>query len=140
MLLMRVARAYGGRLARALDGFELRPQEFAVLHQLADGESLSQRGLGRSLRIHPSNLVAVLDRLHSAGLVTREADPTDRRRQLLAISAAGRSLLVEAEVAVAVVESDLFEPLSAAERARLEGILGRLAAHSCSVKGKGKRC
>lgn len=118
----------------------MRPQEFAVLHQLSDGVALSQRALGRSLRIHPSNLVAILDRLHADGMVTREADPDDRRRQLVNLSASGRELLAEAEVAVVVVEADLFEPLSATERRRLRGLLTRLAEHSCSAQGEGKRC
>jgi MarR family transcriptional regulator, lower aerobic nicotinate degradation pathway regulator len=139
MLLARVARVYGGRLARALEQFDLRPQEFAVLHQLSGGEALSQRVLGGALRIHPSNLVAVLDRLQDDRLVERQPDPADRRRQLLTLSARGRARLTKAELAANLVAGELFEPLSAAEQERLGSMLDRLATHCCSP-GHGKRC
>jgi DNA-binding MarR family transcriptional regulator len=40
-------------------------------------------------------MTLTLDRLEAAGWITREPDPTDRRRQRVRLTAAGRRLAVE---------------------------------------------
>jgi DNA-binding MarR family transcriptional regulator len=49
------------------------------------------------LHLHPSTLTGVLKRLQRRGLITRRADPRDRRRAVFGLTAKGRSLNVEAE-------------------------------------------
>ena len=109
----------------------LRPADFAVLHHLAEAGTSTQLQLARALRIHPSNLVAMLDGLEADGLLERTRDPADRRRHVVALTAAGAERLKAAEAAAHQAELELLEPLEPAERAQLEGLLRRLAAHSC---------
>src|SRR5688500_18732863 len=89
MLVFRLARVTGFRLARALASLELRTNEFAVLHHLQEAGPLSQQQLGGALGIDPSNLVGLLDALESDGLIVRPRDPRDRRRHLVEPTPAG---------------------------------------------------
>jgi DNA-binding MarR family transcriptional regulator len=137
MLIFRLARVTGYRLAQALASLEMRTNEFAVLHHLQQAGPLSQQELGGALRINPSNLVGFLDDLEADGLVVRPRDPADRRRHLVGLTPAGHRRLVQAKRAVAQAEQDLLTPLDSRERAQLHGFLERLAGHSC---GPGQRC
>lgn len=137
LLFVRLAHVSRARLTEALEGLGLRPTEFAVLHHLAESGPSTQLQLARALRIHPSNLVALLDGLEVSGLVDRARDPEDRRRHVVALTAGGAKALRAAEGAVRKAEEGLLEPLEPAERTQLEGLLRRLAAHSCTGP---KRC
>lgn len=134
LLLSRVARAANRSLACALGTLGLRGQQFAVLHRLAEAGPLPQADLAASLRLHASNLVRVLDEIEELGLVGRERDPTDRRRQLVALTPAGAAMLRRADRIAAETERELLAPLNAAERAQLRSLLARVAAHACAYK------
>src|SRR5436309_10997127 len=127
VLIFRLARMSGYRLGEALAALEMRTHEFAVLHYLHQAGPLSQQELGAALRINPSNLVGLLDALEADGLVVRPRDPADRRRHLVELTSRGRQRLAEAKRAVEAAERELFAPLSEMERARLNGVLERLA-------------
>jgi len=67
--------------------------------------------------------------LEKKGLVRREADPDDRRRQFLFITEAGRALYGRYIPALRDREQAMLACLSAAERRTFERILDKLAAH-----------
>jgi DNA-binding MarR family transcriptional regulator len=141
VLFFRLARASGEGLGDALSELGMRPAEYAVLNQLAEAGPLSQQALARALRIHPSNLVGLIDELEGAELVLRRRDPEDRRRYLLELTARGGRRLGQAERATVEAERELLSPLSRAERERLRELLSRLAVHSCAPRDScgGKR-
>ena len=128
---MRLAHVSSSRLTEALEGMGLNPREFAVLHHLAESGPSTQLEVARALRIHPSNLVSLLDGLESGGWIERTRDPADRRRHAVTLTDAGTKLLDAARTAAAGAERDLLEPLEPRERSQLEGLLRRVAAHSC---------
>ena len=80
VLFFRLSRASGEGLGDALAELGMRPAEYAVLHQLAEAGPLSQQALARSLRIHASNLVGLIDELEGAELV----HPPPRSRAIAA--------------------------------------------------------
>jgi MarR family transcriptional regulator, lower aerobic nicotinate degradation pathway regulator len=137
LLLSRIARAANRSLACALGGLGLRAQQFAVLHRLAEAGPSPQADLAASLRLHASNLVRVLDEIEELGLVARERDPADRRRQLVVLTAAGAAMLRRADRIAAETERELLAPLSGAERAQLRALLARVATHACATKTGG---
>jgi DNA-binding MarR family transcriptional regulator len=140
-LIFRLARATGYRLAEALAALDMRTHEFAVLHHLRQAGPLSQQELGSALRINPSNLVGLLDTLEGDGLIVRPRDPADRRRHLVELTTEGQRRLAEAKRAVAVAEQDLLAPLTEVERVQFNGVLERLASHTCAVTGgRGRAC
>jgi DNA-binding MarR family transcriptional regulator len=136
VLFFRLSRASGEGLGNALSAVDMRAPEFAILHQLYDAGPISQQALGRALRIHASNLVALIDELESDGSLIRHRDPTDRRRYLLELTDAGVRRLADAQRAAQSAEADMLSPLTPAERERLRGYLARLAGHSCAPRDR----
>jgi len=72
------------------------PQRFAI-RILGRFPGMSAGLLAIVLRLHPSTLTGVLKRLQRRGLITRRADPRDRRRAVFGLTAKGRALDVDAE-------------------------------------------
>jgi DNA-binding MarR family transcriptional regulator len=131
LLILRLGRAAAFRLGSALSALEMRPHEFAVLSGLAEAGPMSQGRLGASMRVHASNLVALIDGLEADGFVVRRRDPADRRRYLVELTAGGRRRLERARQAAEHAEDELLAPLNEAERERLHEYLTRIAAHAC---------
>ncbi|HEX6116782.1 MAG TPA: MarR family transcriptional regulator [Solirubrobacterales bacterium] len=140
LLIMRLARASGRRLAASLESLGMTGHEFAVLHLLHDSGPLSQQQLSQGLRIHPSNLVGLLDALEADGLLARTRDPADRRRHIVAVTPAGLERLATAQRAAIEAERELLAPLSAKERGELLSYLRRMAASSCGMRGCAPKC
>ncbi|MBA2522244.1 MAG: MarR family transcriptional regulator [Solirubrobacterales bacterium] len=139
VLFFRLSRASGEGLGGALSGLDMRAPEFAILHQLDDAGPISQQALGQALRIHPSNLVAMIDDLEGAGLLIRPRDPADRRRYLLELTDKGRLRLEQARVAALEAELEMLSPLNGREREQLRGLLARVAGHSCAPQDRCRR-
>ena len=136
LLFFRLSRASGEGLGGKLAEIDMRQPEFAILHQLDDAGPISQQALGRALRIHPSNLVAMIDDLEEAGLLLRHRDKADRRRYLLELTDRGRLRLEQAHRRALEAELELLSPLNKRERDQLRALLGRLATHSCTPRDR----
>lgn len=109
----------------------MRAPEFVVLRHLYEVGPISQQELGRALRIHASNLVALIDELEGRGALIRRRDPDDRRRYLLELTDDGLRRLAEAETAVQASDAEMLAPLTSTERDRLRTYLVKLAGHTC---------
>ena len=140
LLLMRLARASGRRITASLESLGMSGHEFAALNLLRESGPLSQQQLSQGLRIHPSNLVGLLDALEADGLIGRTRDPADRRRHIVGLTEAGLRRLASAQKAAIDAERELLEPLSAAEREELLSYLRRMAASSCGMRGCAPKC
>src|SRR6476661_7616782 len=112
LLVSRLAQISRARLRDALGHLGLAPQHFAVLHQLGEEGPQTQLTLSRTLRIHPSNLVGVLDGLGEQGMIVRGRDPSDRRRVVVALAPRGKRMLQRAFEATQAVEMEMLDPLS----------------------------
>src|SRR3954447_22800096 len=111
------------RLRDAHTANGLKPRQFQILGLLHDHGGLGQRELMQAMGIDPSILVTLLNPLEAGGLVSRERDPTDRRRHLVALTAAGERKLVNASRAQKETEDGLFDSLNGEQRDQLRGLL-----------------
>ncbi len=116
-----VTRVYGPLLS---DLGLTYPQYLTLLALWDEGEPLTVGELGRRLRLDSGTLTPVLKRLEQAGHVTRQRDPHDERRVLIAVTAAGWDLCDQAADIPARLASCL--PLDAKEAVQLHGLLHRL--------------
>jgi MarR family transcriptional regulator, transcriptional regulator for hemolysin len=64
------------------------------------GEGIRQNTLAERIGIEGPSLVRIVDDLASAGLVTREPDPSDRRANLLYLTDKGREVTAAVEVEI----------------------------------------
>lgn len=122
------ARAVGTQQAHTrLAPHDLRVRSYSVLALACSGEGPSQRELAEFLRLDPSQIVSLVDDLERRGLVSREADPRDRRSKVIAPTAAGHALYAKASEAARQAEAESLGQLSLAERDVLRSLLRRIA-------------
>ncbi|GAA3712881.1 MarR family winged helix-turn-helix transcriptional regulator [Gordonia hankookensis] len=83
-----------GRLIRRLrevsDGQELSAAQASVLARVGKGEASSASALAALEGVRPQSMAVTISALEDLGLVSRTQDPTDRRRQLVVLTDAGR--------------------------------------------------
>ncbi len=85
--------------------------------------------LAAILHLHPSTVTGILERLRRRALITRRADPRDRRRALFGLTAKGRALDTATEGAEGTVEAAvraLFQELSETKIKEAAEVLGKL--------------
>jgi DNA-binding MarR family transcriptional regulator len=109
--------------APALAPFAVDGRELAVLALLATAGASSQQEVSRRLGIDRTTMVALVDALAARGLVRREPDPADRRKNLVELTDAGRATARGAGPAVDRVEAAFLAPLPPADRDRLRALL-----------------
>lgn len=105
----------------------LRVRQYSVLSlvcESADGES--QRDLAEVLGLDPSQVVALVDDLHRAGLVERRPSPADRRTKLVVPTERGRAVRERAALRAEARLAEALASLSDDERTTLRALLARL--------------
>lgn len=129
-LLSRSAGQAHRLLSDAFADANARGYHYRMLAALEDLGPASQATVGRRAEMDRSDVVAALNELEADGLVERAPDPDDGRRKIVTITDAGRRRLKKLDEVVGSVQEQLLEPLSAAERAQLLSLLGRIARRS----------
>ncbi|MFH9586355.1 MarR family winged helix-turn-helix transcriptional regulator [Streptomyces luteogriseus] len=127
-LLGRAAARGRALVAEALAGEDMRMWHHVVLSAVRDLAPVAQADLGRGIRLDPKDLVGVLNDLQAAGLVVREPDPKDRRKNAVSLTEPGARLLKRCEKAARAANDELLAPLSAAEREQFMEMLLRISA------------
>lgn len=117
-------------LADAFAAAGARGYHYRMLAALEDLGPASQATVGRRAEMDRSDVVAALNELEADDFVERAPDPDDGRRKIVTITVAGRRRLKKLDEVVGSVQEQLLEPLSAAERAQLISLLGRIARRS----------
>ena len=102
-------------------------RELAVLLLLHSHEPESQQHAAGRLGVDRTTMVGLLDGLEGKGLVARQADAGDRRRNVVVLTAAGVRTLATATAASDEAERRLLEGLSDEEALRLRDLLSRVA-------------
>ena len=92
----RLAKVAGTALAEA----DLTLPQYRVLVFLAAGDRPATQ-VAALLGVAPSTITSAVDGLTARGLVERRADPSDRRRVVLALTDRGRNALSDGDTVVA---------------------------------------
>ena len=83
--------------------------------------------LSRQLLLSPSHISRMIDRAEHAGLIERNADPSDRRATQILLTSQGRDILTEfAPHLEAVIERVIDHTLTPPETETLVELLGRI--------------
>ncbi len=100
-----------------------------VLSHAAEDPPPSQRELASRMGIGGATLVRHLDRLEADGLVTRVADPHDRRVTRIALTAAGRRRQRQLAVVAARHDAEMRALLDPNDERVFRSVLERLSHH-----------
>jgi DNA-binding MarR family transcriptional regulator len=128
LLLALLGQAAMRRLRDAHTAHHLSPRQFQLLGLLHDQGATGQQELGQVMGVDPSVLVTLLNPLEADGYVSRQRDPADRRRHVVALSPAGATHLAAAARAQRAAEDELFAGLDQAQREQLRQLLLTLQA------------
>lgn len=127
-------RAATGKLTRRVKREDQMPVgQVAVLGALDRSGAMTTSELAADQRVRPQSMARAVGLLMDQGLITRRAHPTDGRKSLVELSAAGRALLEEergrrTDWLTHAIESEL-TPEERQLLARAIGLVERLAAH-----------
>lgn len=102
----------------------LTPHHYGMLMALGElGDARGQQQLSELIGIDSRNAVPIIDVLVDRGLLTREVDPSDRRRRLLTLTASGRDMVRDLTQTGAQIEARFLQALTPIDRKELHRIL-----------------
>lgn len=113
--------------ASAMAPFGVTGRQCAVLIAIDSQAPLSQQEVAGRLGVDRTTMVLLIDELEDKGLVHRRRDPGDRRRNVVALTNAGRTTLRRASQAGDQVEQRFLGSLSEEQAAVLKDALRTVA-------------
>jgi len=125
-LLKRLGMAAKERSLEDYTAAGLHPSHYAILALLDEGKRETQGQIADALGYDKGQLVGLLDELEEAGLCARQRDPSDRRRQTVQITPAGRRTLDRLRALSQRIEEEFLAPLDESQRRELQMLLLRL--------------
>jgi DNA-binding MarR family transcriptional regulator len=129
--LLHAADSAQTHVESKLTALGLSLPKLAALSALKEaGESMPLSQLADRLSCVKSNITQLVDRLEADGLVSRGADPNDRRSRLAVLTVAGRNAC---EVGLRLrdqIERELFGALSADEARQFAALVEKVTART----------
>jgi DNA-binding MarR family transcriptional regulator len=105
----------------------LTPTQWAALVKVGEMKTVSQNLLGRETAMDAATIKGVVDRLIKRGFLAARSDPSDARRSLIEITAAGEMAVRNGRAQAAAITEETLKPLSSADRATLIRLLERIS-------------
>jgi len=121
-LTRRVARFYGER-------FKLSAPEWRTMAVLGQQGAMSANAVIAQTTMDKVRVSRAVAKLLKAGLITREADPQDRRRAILNLTGPGLEIYRQIVPLVQEIESEIVGALSGTERTVLDNALAKIEAY-----------
>lgn len=128
--LSRATETVHSHLAPHLADHALTTGQFGVLEALHHLGPMHQVDIGRKLLKSPGNITVVLDNLERRALVERKRDPSDRRKLLVNLTAAGRKLIDRVFPVHLEAIVTCFQSLSESEQQQLGRLCRKLGTGS----------
>ncbi|MEU6189134.1 MarR family transcriptional regulator [Nocardia sp. NPDC047038] len=114
---------------KALAPHGIDGRELGVLFVLAGREPTSQQQAAQRLGIDRTTMVAMLDTLEGKGLVARQPDANDRRRNVVELTDAGQDTLRRATEASDAAEREFLAQLGPQAAQQLRNSLQTIVTH-----------
>lgn len=127
-LLAQLGSDASAAFEQAVSDLGITASEAGLLRLVGRNPGISQRAASEQLGVGPSRVVAVLDRLESAGLIERRRSSVDRRSHEVHLTADGEQLLARLRPAAERHEAAFTQGLDDADLDRLAGYLETIAA------------
>lgn len=115
-------------------GLGLTPGEARTLMNVARAGPVRQAALAERMGVEAMTLSAFLDRLEAHALVSRTADPSDRRAKLVEVTAAAEPVLEKIVDIGASIRGDMSGQLSAEELEDFRRMLKHIRANLVDMR------
>lgn len=127
-LLKHATSGLTARTDAALAPLGIDSKDFGALRMLARREPSSQLQVAQALGIDRTTMVTLLDALEGKGLVSRRADPNDRRRNVVELTERGVTTWEDGEAAYRDAEDAFLAPVDRRKADELRDTLRSLLA------------
>lgn len=126
--LMRTADLLSGEFAELFRSFGLSDPQYNVLRILrgAGKEGLPCLEIGARMITRLPDITRLVDRLETAGYVTRKRDEADRRVVMVTITTAGLALLKKLDDPTITLHVDILKNLNTKELSTLNKLLAKI--------------
>ena len=126
-LLGRCAHLARERMDARMSRFGMTPAQTHVLRYLRqNGGQMPQRELLENLKVKPSTVNGILDRMEEKGLVERSVSGTDARQRVIALTPAGEEREAQAKKSFLEAEALIARGLTEEETETLRSLLERV--------------
>jgi MarR family transcriptional regulator for hemolysin len=126
-LLARASYTLTTELTAAFEGLGLSPRAHCVLAAAMSADR-TQTEIARVVGLDKTTMVVTLDELEAAGLAERRPSPEDRRARVIAVTAAGKRKVREAQQIADRVRADVLSVLPERDRKVFLDALTRLVS------------
>ena len=126
-LIAQVGSHSQSSFGKQVDAFGLRLAHVGVLKAIFQAGGVTQRQLGDTLGMFPSNLVRLIDELEEKNLVRRENSTKDRRSYTLQLTEKGHRVVLELITLTRAHQDRICTSLAPAERQELTRLLQKIA-------------
>ena len=134
--LIHSARAYKAAADRVAGTFALsHASGWPVVMIARLGDGVRPGTVAEALGVEPPSLVRIIDQLVTAGLVTRQDDPADRRAKTLHLTPEGRHCAAQLEELLLPFRRELFAGLPQAD---IEACVRVLTQLDAALAGRAK--
>ena len=106
--------------------FDLTPVQYAALIAIHTHPGIDATRLSAVIAFDRSTLGSVIERLQAKDYIERKPAPEDKRIKLLYLTKSGAAILREIIPAVERAQARMLEPLKAADRKALMGLMAQL--------------
>ncbi|MDE7246196.1 MAG: MarR family transcriptional regulator [Oscillospiraceae bacterium] len=111
------------------NGYDVTPVQTRALICLAcRGEPLNQRNLEHELRLRPSTVNGIVNRLEEKGYILRRASPADGRCRLVSLTDAGQEKIEAFRASLEETNRRICANLTPEEQTHLSDMLSRIIA------------
>ncbi len=124
--LMATARAIRQAFDHRLGTLDLNLTQATMLAYVADYGPVNQTQIADHIGVGRAATGSTIDRLQARSLVERQPDPADRRVWLVALTPAGRQLVVDIDTIDRSLRSELRVGISKDERSALASVMNRM--------------
>jgi DNA-binding MarR family transcriptional regulator len=133
-LIKRAEIEVTSRMGTALQDYDITPIQFTVLYFVDyDKGDLSSAQLSRRFSMTPQSMNELVTVLEKKKLIKKKADPAHRRILRLSLTAKGKNLLSDCNMALDTAEEILLNELSVEETQTLRNLIGKILATSRAV-------
>lgn len=108
-------------------GLDLTPVQFAALEAIESHPATDQAFVAGMIGYDRATIGGVIDRLEKKGWIHRVVSERDRRARELSLTPAGHEVLATLRPIVQALQSDILQPLSAADQARFIELASKAA-------------
>jgi DNA-binding MarR family transcriptional regulator len=129
LLVAAIRRSVKAMVLRRVEPLGLAPLQFWLLVGAMEAPGGSQADLARRLRLDEPSVSRAVAALARKGLLKAQRDQADRRRVLLALTPAGRTMASTLAPIAAEVRGAVESPLAPEERELVRQALVRVASH-----------